>query len=89
MSITDSVGWYVQADTSHTQIIVTSLSSYGATANAHMKIVCEDGAIDIYANGVKKTSTPITVTPTPPLTVGFRAYYNKSMKYKNFRIHKL
>lgn len=86
VSITNSVGWYVQADTTHIQI-VANLTTYGATSGVHMKIVSKDGKVDIFVDGVKMTDTPITVTPNPPLTVGFRAYYNHSIKYKNFVIY--
>ena len=87
---TGQVGWYHQASSNSMQDVI-NFGSYNVNGK-HIKLVCEDGVMKVYADGTQIGSN-ISLTTSTPFEMGFRinagTTQDRYIKYKNFRLHTL
>ena len=82
------VNWFVESSSNQ---IVFVFSTYGLVSGTHVKIHSEDGVLNAYVDGVKKTNN-ITITPPAPYHIGFRIPSGNTpsnLKFKNFIVYGL
>lgn len=77
--------WYHQASSSSTQDVINFASYY--VKGKHIKVVCNDGTLKVYADG-NQIGSDISLTTSTPFEMGFRINTHQTderyFKFKNF-----
>lgn len=82
--------WYHQASSTSAQDVINFASH---TVNGkHIKMICQDGIMKVYADDIQ-VGSDISLTTSTPFEMGFRVNtsttQDRSIKYKNFRVRAL
>ena len=82
--------WYHQASSTSVQDVI-NFASYNLSGK-HIKMICQDGIMKVYADDVQ-VGSDISLTTSTPFEMGFRVNtsttQDRYIKYKNFRLHTL
>ena len=82
--------WYHQSSSTSTQDVI-NFASYNVNGK-HIKMICQDGIMKVYANDIQLGSD-ISLTTSTLFEMGFRVNtsttQDRYIKYKNFRLQEL
>ena len=80
--------WYHQASSTSTQDVI-NFASYNLNGK-HIKMICQDGIMKVYADDIQ-VGSDISLTTSTPFEMGFRVNtsttQDRYIKYKNFKVY--
>ena len=80
--------WYHQASSTSVQDVI-NFASYNLSGK-HIKMICQDGIMKVYADG-NQIGSDISLTTSTPFEMGFRVNtsttQDRYIKYKNFKVY--
>ena len=88
VEVKGQASWYHQASSSSAQDVINFASYY--VNGKHIKMICSDGIMKVYADGTQ-IGSDITLTTATPFEMGFRVNtsttQDRYLKYKNLVIY--